>query len=140
MTDFSLHDRLAADTHPMVDLPLCQVRLMDDARFAWLILVPRRDAIVEVSDLNESEQARLWHEATRLGVALKAELGGDKLNLATLGNQVPQLHFHVIVRRRDDAAWPGPVWGVGTPEPYPARAVEAWQARIERLAAPLMAG
>ncbi|KXS39883.1 MAG: histidine triad (HIT) protein [Halomonadaceae bacterium T82-2] len=139
MTDFTLDERLAEDTHFLLDLPLCQVRLMNDARFAWLILVPRREAIVEVSDLSESEQARLWHEATRLGEALKAELGGAKLNLATLGNQVPQLHFHVIVRRRDDAAWPGPVWGVGTPEPWPARAVAEWQARIDRLAAPLMA-
>ena len=140
MTDFTLDDHLATDTHFLLDLPLCQVRLMNDARFAWLILVPRRDGVVEVSDLSETEQARLWHEATRLGEALKAELGGAKLNLATLGNQVPQLHFHVIVRRRDDAAWPGPVWGVGTPEPWPARTVEAWRTRIDRLAAPLMAG
>ncbi|MBZ9539353.1 HIT domain-containing protein [Modicisalibacter tunisiensis] len=140
MTDFTLDDRLAADTHFLADLPLCQVRLMNDARFAWLILVPRRNGVVEVGGLSEAEQARLWHEATRLGEALKADLDGAKLNLATLGNQVPQLHFHVIVRRHDDAAWPGPVWGVGTPEPYSARAVEGWRARIERLAAPLMAG
>ncbi len=138
MNDFSLHQRLAADTHAVADLALCRVLLMNDARFPWLILVPRRAGIVEVSDLDSHDQARLWLEATQLGSALKAVLDGDKLNLATLGNQVPQLHFHVIVRYRDDAAWPGPVWGVGTPEPYQARAVDEWRARLESLAAPLL--
>ncbi|WP_136066309.1 HIT domain-containing protein [Modicisalibacter radicis] len=138
MSDFSLHERLIADTHVIADLALCRALLMNDARFAWLILVPRRAGVVEVGDLDDPDQARLWQEATQLGGALKAALDGDKLNLATLGNQVPQLHMHVIVRYRDDAAWPGPVWGVGTPEPYQARAVEEWRARIERLAAPLM--
>ena len=118
MNDFSLSERLAADTHVIADLALCRVLLMNDARFPWLILVPRRAGIVEVSDLDADDQARLWREATQLGSAFKAALGGAKLNLATLGNQVPQLHLHVIVRYRDDAAWPGPVWGVGTPEPY----------------------
>ncbi|GAA5171861.1 HIT domain-containing protein [Modicisalibacter zincidurans] len=125
MNDFSLHERLAADTHVIVDLALCRVLLMNDARFPWLILVPRRAGIVEVGDLDADDQARLWQEATRLGSALKAALDGDKLNLAILGNQVPQLHFHVIVRYRGDAAWPGPVWGVGTPEPYATSELDA---------------
>ena len=88
----ALHERLAADTHVIVDLALCRVLLMNDARFPWLILVPRRAGIVEVSDLDAGDQARLWQEATQLGSAFKAALGGDKLNLATLGNQVSQLH------------------------------------------------
>ena len=118
MSDFSLHPRLAADTHHLVDLPLCQVRLMDDSRFPWLILVPRQPDIREVYELDEHDQSRLWREATLLGKAMQAALGGDKLNLATRGNQVPQLHLHVILRRRDDAAWPAPVWGVGQAQPY----------------------
>ena len=125
MNDFSLHERLAADTHVIADLTLCRVLLMNDQRFPWLILVPRRAGIVEVSDLDADDQARLWREATQLGSAFKAALGGDKLNLATLGNQVPQLHLHVIVRYRDDAAWPGPVWGMGTPQPYAASELDA---------------
>lgn len=140
MSDFSLHERLAADTHVIDDLALCRVLLMNDRRFAWLILVPRRTGIVEVGDLDARDQARLWQEATQLGSAFKAALGGDKLNLATLGNQVPQLHMHVIVRYRDDDAWPGPVWGVGTPEPYAPNELDARRRLIMRLIEALETG
>ena len=116
--NFELHPRLAADTITVDDLPLCRVLLMNDARFPWLILVPRRKAMREVYQLDPAEQAQLWQEATHTGQALMALVGGDKLNLATLGNQVPQLHVHVIARRESDAAWPGPVWGQGTPQAY----------------------
>lgn len=118
-TDFTLHERLAADTHVVGDLALCRVLLMNDARFPWLILVPRRDALREVYELASEDQALLWSEATQLGELLMHGFSGNKLNIATLGNQVPQLHVHVIVRHQDDAAWPGPVWGVGKAEPYP---------------------
>ncbi|WP_458524538.1 HIT domain-containing protein [Onishia taeanensis] len=121
MSDFSLHPRLAADSLHIADLPLCQVRLMNDARYAWLVLVPRRDEIREVYDLSADDQARLWQEATALGKALMAAKAGDKLNLATLGNMVPQLHLHVIVRHQGDEAWPGPVWGQGQAVPYEAK-------------------
>lgn len=117
MSDFALHDRLAADTVEVGDLPLCRVLLMNDARFQWLILVPRRADIIEAYDLPAQDQATLWAEATTAGRALMQATGGDKLNIAALGNQVPQLHLHVIARKRGDAAWPGPVWGVGTAEP-----------------------
>ncbi|WP_192036048.1 HIT family protein [Halomonas sp. YLGW01] len=128
MSDFSLHPRLAADTFHVADLPLCQVRLMNDARYAWLVLVPRRDEIREVYELPEEDQARLWKEATALGKALMAAKSGDKLNLATLGNMVPQLHLHVIVRHQGDDAWPGPVWGHGSAVPYDAEQEAAMRA------------
>ncbi len=130
MTDFTLHPRLAADTHWLAELELCQVRLMNDARFPWLVLIPRRAGVVEVDDLDDDDQVRLWREATALGHALKHALGGDKLNLATLGNQVPQLHFHVILRRRDDAAWPAPVWGFGEARPYTAAGLEEMRRQV----------
>ncbi|MHB0776134.1 HIT domain-containing protein [Halomonas sp. WWR20] len=118
MSHFTLHPRLEADTHFLADLPPCQVRLMDDRRFAWLVLVPRQADVSEVYELSSADQARLWQEATTLGQGLMQVTAGDKLNLATLGNQVAQLHLHVIARRRDDVAWPAPVWGQGIPEPY----------------------
>nr|WP_298378721.1 HIT domain-containing protein [uncultured Halomonas sp.] len=135
MNNFELHPRLAADTHQIADLALCQVRLMNDARFPWVILVPRRAAIREVYELEESDQARLWQEATMLGRGMQETLGANKLNLATLGNQVAQLHLHVILRRQNDDAWPGPVWGVGTPRPYTQDALEKMQDRLLTLIA-----
>lgn len=86
---------------------------MDDARYPWLILVPMRPGLREIYDLATDDQTTLWQEVTRVGETLMRETGGDKLNVAALGNQVPQLHVHVIARRTDDAAWPGPIWGVG---------------------------
>lgn len=118
MNDFSLDSRLESDSFPVTDLPLCQVRLMNDARFTWLVLIPRRPGIREVFELSTEDQTQLWREATALGQAMKAAVQGDKLNLATLGNVVAQLHLHVVVRKTDDAAWPAPVWGHGEARPY----------------------
>ncbi|EIL94945.1 MULTISPECIES: HIT domain-containing protein [Rhodanobacter] len=118
--DFILDPRLAADTHPVTSLPLCDILLMDDARYPWLILVPRRAGLVEVGDLGSHEQALLWQEVARAGAALRAVAPFDKLNLGALGNIVRQLHVHVVGRRDGDAAWPGPVWGNGKAEAYEA--------------------
>ncbi|MFY0991760.1 HIT family protein [Halomonas sp. C05BenzN] len=118
MSDFEPDARLVEDSYPVTELPLCQLRLMNDARFPWLVLVPRRRGISEVFELEDAEQQQLWREASRIGRALKESLGGDKLNIASLGNVVAQLHVHVVIRRHGDAAWPGPVWGQGEPEPY----------------------
>ena len=115
---FQLDPRLAADTLPVARLDLCEVRLMDDARFAWLVLVPQRAGRVEVADLTPSERTLLWHEVDRAGAALRAVAPCDKLNLGALGNIVRQLHVHVVARREGDAAWPGPVWGNGPAEPF----------------------
>jgi len=115
---FALDPRLQADTCPVAPLPLCEVLLMDDARFPWLILVPRQPGASEITDLSETDQARLWQEVNRAAAALRAAAPCDKLNLGALGNIVRQLHVHVVARREGDAAWPGPVWGCGHAQPY----------------------
>jgi diadenosine tetraphosphate (Ap4A) HIT family hydrolase len=89
---------------------------MDDARYPWLILVPRRTGAVEPFALDEADQILLWQEANRAGAILKAETGATKINIAAIGNIVSQLHVHVIARKPGDAAWPGPVWGQGQAE------------------------
>ncbi len=118
MTSIELDERLVQDSYPVTELPLCQLRLMDDARFPWLVLIPRRSGVSEIFELNEADQQQLWREATLVGQMLKTLTKGDKLNIASLGNVVTQLHVHVVVRRRDDAAWPAAVWGHGEAEPY----------------------
>ena len=115
---FELDPRLAADTFLVDETPLSQVLLMNDARYPWLILVPRRSDVTEPFELSEADQAQLWQESMRLGEAMKAHFAADKLNIAALGNQVAQLHVHHIARFRTDDAWPGPVWGVGSAIPY----------------------
>lgn len=118
------------------DLPLCQVRLQDDARFPWLILLPRVPGAVELIDLSGDDQRRLMDEITlasqvvrRLAEALDRPV--DKLNVANLGNVTPQLHIHVIGRRHDDVVWPDPVWGAGSPDYYPAALVPELLATLE---------
>ena len=115
---FALDPRLAADTRPVASLPLCDVLLMNDARYPWLILVPRRAGLVEIADLRDDEQAMLWQEVNRAAAALRAVAPCDKLNLGALGNIVRQLHVHVVARVEGDAAWPGPVWGHGQAAAY----------------------
>jgi len=115
---FVLDPRLAADTRPVASLPLCELRLMDDARYAWLVLVPRRAGLVEITDLDAGEQAVLWREVNRATAALRAAVPCDKLNLGALGNVVRQLHVHLVARIEGDAAWPGPVWGHGRSVAY----------------------
>jgi diadenosine tetraphosphate (Ap4A) HIT family hydrolase len=110
---FALDPRLAADTRLVASLPLCDVLLMNDARYPWLILVPRRAGLVEIADLRDDEQAMLWQEVNRAAAALRAVTPCDKLNLGALGNIVRQLHVHVVARVEGDTAWPGPVWGNG---------------------------
>lgn len=114
---FTLDPRLAADTRLVASLPLCDVRLMDDARYGWLVLVPRRDGLVEIADLGEDEQITLWREVNLASRALRAVMPCDKLNLGALGNIVRQLHVHVVARCEGDAGWPGPVWGHGQRQP-----------------------
>ena len=122
---FELDPRLAADTFLVGETPLNQVLLMNDARYPWLILVPRRGDTTEPFELSEVDQAQLWRESMRLGQAMKAHLAADKLNIAALGNQVAQLHVHHVARFHTDDAWPGPVWGVGSAVPYSDAARDA---------------
>lgn len=115
---WSLHPQLAQDTVPVGDLALSRVLLANDANYPWLILVPRRPGRVELIDLEENEQVQLMAEIAQAARVLKAITECEKLNIAALGNQVPQLHVHVIARRHADAAWPKPVWGAGPPLAY----------------------
>lgn len=115
---WSLHPQLAQDTVPVGDLPLARVLLASDANYPWLILVPRLPGLVELIDLEENAQVQLLGEIATAAGTLKTITRCDKLNIAALGNQVPQLHVHVIARRRTDAAWPKPVWGVKPPLAY----------------------
>ncbi|HET7714300.1 MAG TPA: HIT family protein [Bauldia sp.] len=122
MTDFLLDPKLEADTVPVADLALSALRLANDARFPWLILVPRRADVSEIIDLADMDRAILFDEIVLVSRILKTVTGCHKLNVAALGNQVRQLHVHVIARLTDDPAWPRPVWGSGEAIAYePAR-------------------
>ena len=129
--DFAIDARLRADTRHVASLALSDVLLMNDARFPWLVLVPRRAGLVEISDLPAAEQATLWQEANRAAQALRAAAPFDKLNLGALGNIVRQLHVHVVGRREGDAAWPGPVWGSGRALPYDEDAIRPLMLRLQ---------
>jgi diadenosine tetraphosphate (Ap4A) HIT family hydrolase len=115
---WSLHPQLAQDTVPVGDLALSRLLLANDANYPWLILVPRRAGLVEIIDLSGHHRLELMDEIAAAASALKAITECEKLNVAALGNQVAQLHVHVIARRHSDAAWPMPVWGAATPSAY----------------------
>lgn len=130
MNSWHLHPQLADDTHPLAQFELSELRLMDDANHPWLILVPRIDGAVELVDLDEAQQALLTREIARTSRALQSAFAPHKLNVAALGNLVPQLHVHVIARYREDIAWPRPVWGMASAQPY---SPDALVQRIRRL-------
>ena len=125
MTDFILDPRLAADSVFIADGPLSQVRLMNDARFPWLVLVPRVPQVSEWLELDGAQQRLLLAEINQVGNLLRTEPGIEKLNLGALGNIVRQLHVHLVGRHAADAAWPGPVWGSGRAQPYPSPDLDA---------------
>jgi diadenosine tetraphosphate (Ap4A) HIT family hydrolase len=134
MTGFQLDARLAADSVFIADGPLSQVRLMDDARFPWLVLVPRVADVSEWLELDGGQQRLLLAEINQAGHLIRAQQGVQKLNIGALGNIVRQLHVHLVGRHAGDAAWPGPVWGSGaairhTPEAL-ADEVARWQQRL----------
>ncbi len=118
MTSFDLNPRLEGDSLPVLDLSLCAVRLMKDANYPWLLLMPRKPDLVEIIDLTELDQQQLMREIALTSQVLRDVTECEKLNVGALGNQVPQLHVHIIARFRADAAWPGPIWGVVPPRPY----------------------
>ena len=127
---FELHPQLAADTHEIGELPLSQVVLMNDSRFPWIILVPRVENARDLIDLSSNDQIRLTEEISATSKTLRTLFAPDKLNVAALGNMVPQLHVHVIARRINDAAWPSPVWGVGSARPYAPQTLVETSARL----------
>src|ERR1051325_1854377 len=126
MADWMLHPQLAADTLNMGDLPLARALVMNDANYPWLILVPRKPGLTEVIDLDEAGQAQLMREVTQAARALRDVTKCHKLNIAALGNAVPQLHVHVIARFRHDPAWPKPVWGAVPARAYRHDAMESF--------------
>jgi diadenosine tetraphosphate (Ap4A) HIT family hydrolase len=114
---FALDERLAADALIVGDMTLTRVLLMNDARWPWLILAPRRDGVVELTDLDAADRTQLIEEAASAAGFLKAHTGAHKINIGTLGNVVRQLHLHVVARTVGDPGWPGPVWGFGAAVP-----------------------
>lgn len=115
---FKLHETLERDSLMVGEFDLSLVLLSRDANYPWLILVPKRPDIQEIYQLNPSDRQQLLQESCQLSEAIMALFVPDKLNIATLGNLVPQLHMHHVARYRSDCAWPGPIWGVSSPKPY----------------------
>lgn len=117
MTDFNLDARLAADSLPLCQTDMSLLRVSRDARFAWLILIPKRDDLTDLVDLSPDDETRVMADIRAASLTLREATQCHKLNVASLGNMVRQLHVHIIARFEDDAAWPGPIWGVGEAEP-----------------------
>lgn len=118
MIPFDINPRLEGDSYPVADLPLCAVRLLKDATYPWLMLIPRKSDLIEIIDLDADDRHRLMDEIALASRVLIDVTNCEKLNVGALGNQVSQLHVHVIGRFREDAAWPGPVWGAVPPTAY----------------------
>lgn len=134
---FSLHPQLVQDCLQLGQFPLCRLLLTKDANYPWFILVPEREGISEIYQLTEDDQQQLWRESATFSRLIMSTFKGDKLNIGALGNVVPQLHIHHIVRYRTDVAWPGPVWGKVPAKPYTTAAL---QTLIGQLGAELPAG
>ena len=130
---FALDQRLQQDTLVIGDFPLCRLLLSNDSNYPWFILVPRINGISEVFQLDVADQQTLWQETTALAQLLSEGLVADKMNIGALGNVVSQLHVHVIVRKRDDAAWPAPVWGKQPARPYTQEQATAMRALLREL-------
>ncbi|MEE8058367.1 MAG: HIT domain-containing protein [Pseudomonadales bacterium] len=127
---FALHPQLAKDCVVVIDLPLSQVLLLNDSHYPWTILVPRRENIREIFQLEVEDQRQLLTESSVVSAAMAAYFNADKMNVAALGNMVPQLHVHHIVRCQNDPAWPNPVWGAVAANPYSDKNL---QARVQEL-------
>lgn len=134
--EFVLARELERDSIWLADWPLCQLRLINDANYPWFLLVPRKAGCTEVIDLSKEEQQQLWFESAHLSVFLKSNFSAKKLNIAALGNLVPQLHVHHIVRFESDLAWPAPVWGKHPAQAYSDAELFAVQQRVMTLVAP----
>lgn len=133
---FSLHPRLAADCLPLGRFALSRLLLLNERRYPWFILVPERTGITELHQLDPVDRYRLSDESAVLSEFLLASFGGTKLNIAAIGNLVPQLHLHHVVRSPDDPAWPGTVWGRFEPLPYPAAELVALRRRFATASLP----
>ncbi|MBY5921780.1 HIT domain-containing protein [Ferrimonas balearica] len=134
---FTLHPRLDADTLLLGTLPLCEVRLHRDSRYPWLLLIPMRAELTEIHHLNEADQAQLMRESCQLANLMEKTLDPDSMNIAALGNVVPQLHVHHVARFDGDDAWPGPIWGALPTRPYEeselAEAADFWRQALSAI-------
>jgi diadenosine tetraphosphate (Ap4A) HIT family hydrolase len=128
---FVLDARLTQDTLEVGDFPLSRLLLSNDSNYPWFVLVPRRADVTEIFELPEADQVQLWKETTVLSSLLKGSFKADKLNVGALGNVVSQLHMHVIVRYRNDIAWPAPVWGKHPTKPYTPEQVAAIRQQLK---------
>lgn len=127
---FTLHSQLQADTVVVGQFELCLVLLHKDSHYPWCILVPQRPQVEEIFHLDSADRLRLMDESCHLAEVMHDCFAPNKMNIAALGNQVPQLHVHHIARFREDAAWPNPIWGAVPPKPYSEAALRE---RVERL-------
>ncbi|WP_337843235.1 HIT domain-containing protein [Rheinheimera sp.] len=134
--DFHLASEFSRDSLWLADWPLCQLRLQNDANYPWLILIPRLPDLVEIIDLSAADQQQLCVESAHLARFLREKFSAKKLNIAALGNMVPQLHIHHIVRYEDDLAWPAPVWGKHQARPYNEVELARMMQKLEGLGAP----
>ncbi len=130
---FELHEALARDCAFVGDFPLCRLLLMNDQQYPWLILVPRRPEKREICDLSDEDQLQYLAESNLCCAILRSEFGAEKLNVAALGNMVPQLHIHHIARFSNDAAWPKPVWGQRPAQPYSLEELQALIVQFRQL-------
>jgi len=135
---FRLHERLQADTLFIGEFPLSLVLLSKDANYPWVILVPKREGIKEIYQLPEVDQQQLMRESSALAQAMEDQVAPDKLNIATIGNLVPQLHMHHVARFKSDSAWPGPVWGAVPPTSYNAQQQASILAGLQKALAGLL--
>lgn len=134
-----LHPQLEKDCFVIGHLPLCTLLLMNDANYPWFILVPQREGITEIHQLPEEDQQQLMRESCQLAVIIEKEFRADKINVAALGNMVPQLHIHHIVRYKTDPAWPAPVWGRLPAKVYSESEADDISARLRLLLTELLA-
>jgi len=130
LTEFTLHRQLEADTAFITDLPLSRALLINDSHYPWIVLVPRRANATEIYKLNHSDQTQLLSESAQICRVMEALFSPDKMNIAAIGNMVPQLHLHHVARFTSDIAWPAPVWGFAPSAAYDAKILESTVKRI----------
>jgi diadenosine tetraphosphate (Ap4A) HIT family hydrolase len=130
---FSLHPALKKDCIELGQLELCRVLLMNDSQFPWLILVPKRENITEIHQLSTTDQQQLIRESSFIAEKLAGLFQADKMNIAALGNMVPQLHIHHVVRYKTDKAWPAPIWGKSDAVVYTDKELEVVLNMLKKL-------
>lgn len=130
---FELHTQLQQDCFDLGSFPLCRLLLMNDSRYPWLILVPQSADVEEIYQLSDHDRAQLCKESNYLAARMAEFFKADKINIAALGNIVPQLHVHHVARRHKDAAWPAPIWGLGEAIPYQAKELERITQKVQQI-------